>query len=287
MGLKEEEKINYYDRSEISHSDLKLLEESSLRFWLSKNNRYLSNTDTSATAFGTALHKYILENDKFNDFYFIIDENQKPFPDKDYRNSENKKWKDQLLADNVGKKPLTPEEFKLIEILNKKANECFQIILNDKEIAGEYSEYEVVVDNEKALIDKIYDVESNGIEEVILIDIKSIADISKCYNAYKYRKYYRQLSYYRILLDKYYRTKNFIDVPIKCYVIFLETDNAYESRIVPLSEVDFNSAKQEIKELLEKANYILSLSEFEVSSNNIFQNFIVSTLEQIQEDDLF
>lgn len=59
-------------------------------------------TQTPAMLFGSYLHTLVLEPEKVSKRYIILDKKNAPFPDKDYRNPENKAWKERLENSTSG-----------------------------------------------------------------------------------------------------------------------------------------------------------------------------------------
>lgn len=77
-------------------------------------------TSTPAMVFGIAFHTYVLENHKFEKEIAVLDETKKPVPDKDYRTTANREWKEQWFKDNGDKEIITMEEFERIKRMNDK-----------------------------------------------------------------------------------------------------------------------------------------------------------------------
>lgn len=81
---------------------------------------------TSAMKMGTAIHKRLLEADDFKNEYAVLRKEDLPNPDKDFRNAENKAYKESL--DKSGKVILTEEEWGLVDILAEQS-------FSDQEVA--------------------------------------------------------------------------------------------------------------------------------------------------------
>lgn len=54
--------------------------------------------DTEATLTGSAFHYLVFEPGNIQKYMMVINEHERPEPSKDYRNPDNKKWKDGLFA---------------------------------------------------------------------------------------------------------------------------------------------------------------------------------------------
>lgn len=107
-------KIDFTQRA-VSSSALKEAKKSTRDFlW------YYNKPKTSAShfSFGHATELYLIDRLEFERKVAVMDEAKRPFPDKDYRNTANKEWKENFYAENDGKYIISAtgeESFELIE----------------------------------------------------------------------------------------------------------------------------------------------------------------------------
>ena len=117
----------YHSHGFTSASQLKKIASTSLAHF--KFERENPKEPTQALIFGSAYHTLILEPEKFKEEYFTLDRDAMPKPESDFRNSENKAWKERELAKNEGKIFLSNEDwitlFGMKEALEKYPNFMF------------------------------------------------------------------------------------------------------------------------------------------------------------------
>jgi exodeoxyribonuclease VIII len=129
------ENDNYYyaDTTHVSCSMLKHLLKSPIHL-----RNYLENPppSTPAMTFGSAFHCLILEPEKFNENFFILDTNERPEKDKTMASKANKQWKAITYSKAKAKNQsvITLDELDLIdsmteslvnhEEVNKYLSEC-------------------------------------------------------------------------------------------------------------------------------------------------------------------
>lgn len=101
--------VVYHAHGFTSASQLKKIASTSLAHF--KFERENPKEQTPALIFGSAYHTLILEPEKFADEYFTLDRDAMPKPESDFRNSENKAWKEKTIAENEGKIFLSNEDF--------------------------------------------------------------------------------------------------------------------------------------------------------------------------------
>lgn len=99
----------YHSHKFTSASQLKKIASTSLAHF--KFERENPKEPTAALIFGNAYHTLILEPERFKEEYFTLDRDAMPKPDSDFRNAENKAWKERELAKNAGKTFLSNEDF--------------------------------------------------------------------------------------------------------------------------------------------------------------------------------
>jgi len=101
--------VVYHSHGFTSASQLKKIASTSLAHF--KFERENPKEQTPALIFGSAYHTLILEPEKFSDEYFTLGRDAMPYPDKDFRDSDNKAWKEKTIAANEGKIFLSNEDF--------------------------------------------------------------------------------------------------------------------------------------------------------------------------------
>lgn len=130
--------------------------------------------ETSAMRVGSAFHCAVLEPEKFEHTYSVLLKSMLPVPDSDFRNSENKKFKDAFYknAETEGKTILTEEEY----------NECilYKTLCNSNQITKRY----ISVCNK---MESYQQFEYNGLKfhgyidafgQGTIIDLKKVQDAS-------------------------------------------------------------------------------------------------------------
>lgn len=110
---------NYFEIKAISNSDLKHFKRSPEHY---KQYKKDGSADTEATIFGSAFHSYILEPHKFESEFVIMDESNRPVPEKDYRTTANKEWKESfyLNASSKNLKVLSVDDFERLKLMKDK-----------------------------------------------------------------------------------------------------------------------------------------------------------------------
>lgn len=101
--------VVYHAHGFTSASQLKKIASTSLAHF--KFERENPKEPTAALIFGSAYHTLILEPERFKEEYFTLDRDAMPKPDSDFRNAENKAWKERELARNEGKIFLSNEDW--------------------------------------------------------------------------------------------------------------------------------------------------------------------------------
>jgi hypothetical protein len=99
----------YHSSNGVSRSALMLFKKSPLHYadkYIHGNNK----KDTKAISVGKAVHKYILEPNKFNDEYYVADK-------VDRRTTEGRKRYNEMLCESNNKELILADDFNLIESL--------------------------------------------------------------------------------------------------------------------------------------------------------------------------
>ena len=112
-----DDKVYYADKTHVTCSMLKYLLKSPAHLQM-----YLDNPpkSTPAMTFGSAFHCMVLENDKFNDRFYILDTNLRPDKDKGMTSKLNKAWKAEEIkfAKDNDKEMVTYEDLEKIEAMS-------------------------------------------------------------------------------------------------------------------------------------------------------------------------
>lgn len=113
--MNREDLIQKLQKNEIvlSFSSLKEFSKSPLHFVKYKTEE---KEQTQAMKIGKAFHSAILEPDKFNAEYSVLLQESLPFPDKDFRNSENKKAKESIINECEQSGKIVLQESEYIEL---------------------------------------------------------------------------------------------------------------------------------------------------------------------------
>lgn len=127
-------------RDFISPSDIKGCETPKQYLYKRNNPR---NGDTTPTLIGSYFHATILEPDKIESEFAIWKNNMKPFPDKNYQNTQNKTERDSFIARETlnGKKVLTEDMFETVNGMYNsiEKSDVFLKIFNRDNCICEYS----------------------------------------------------------------------------------------------------------------------------------------------------
>lgn len=217
---------NYFDRPELSHSDLMLINKS-IEHYLCKGN--FESTD--AMDVGSAFHCYILESHKFNDLYVIKPEGMK------FTTKDGKEWQ----ANNLDKVIISYEDFKWFELMQRKITDHpLNYLLQGENIEVEkelYFEYEGVQCRSK--LDYInHDLK-------ICFDFKTISDCSKAESECKFR-YCSQAYFYQVAL---YQNFNSI---YRCIDIFTEKSYPHGIKFCEFGAETLNAGANKIHKAIDK-----------------------------------
>lgn len=162
------EKINRNEMT-LSFSSLKEFAKSPLHFIKYKTEE---KEQTQAMKIGKAFHVAILEPDKFNTEYSVLLTDMLPFPDKDFRNTENKKAKEQFILESANKTILTEAEYSDIK------QYCNIINLNQisKSLLSKVTKTEVKIEYTFNGLNFIGYIDGTG--SGLIVDLKKCADAS-------------------------------------------------------------------------------------------------------------
>ncbi len=190
-----------------------------------------------AFVIGTAVHMKIMEPEKFGDEYCYIRSSELPFPDKDFRNKDNKDFRATFLMGNEGKVVLSENQWIEVDVMTKNAmdNKMVQGLF-EKDFTVEQSHYfdvgtlNGVEYNMKGKMrtDYLHD------ELPIFVDIKTTVDASpkgflRMYNNFKYQL---QMAWYFDMLNKHFKEVE------EAYILAVENKYPYMAQIYRISEDD-------------------------------------------------
>ena len=173
-------------------------------------------TPTAAMNFGTAAHTKILEPELFDTEYSLFDF--------DLRTKQGKMQKE--LFDEMGLKPLKPAELAALEAMNESVRRTPDVakMLDEGEVEQCYL---FTFENEhesKAQID-LYHPDS-----FTLVDLKTIADISKAERQFWSMRYDLQMAWYREALIANGKPVDSVKI------LFVETQAPYQAALFDVSE---------------------------------------------------
>lgn len=248
--------MNYYKVDALSNSAIKYLKQSALHYknWLNEPQK-----DTPALIFGRALHCYVLEPHKFNDYFFMEKERPEGADGRAKKGTKEKQLYDNWVASNVNENnlPTISNETmmtiaKMTNIINAKLAEIgyenFDNLEFEKELYFNYKGVDC-----KAKLD-IFDAKSN-----IIFDIKTIESCSdnSILRAVINNEYYRQAEWYKLACKETVKLEKKPDFKF----IFIEKKAPYDCRIVTLNE-DFERAGiVEYNTLIERFKYMNNWSD--------------------------
>ena len=232
-------KSNPYNRA--SHSALKVFERSPIHYKYHRDN---PPATTPALIFGNMLHCFILQPEEFSKRYFLLDDSERPLPQKNYQTKVNQEWKKEQLELNADKIVVFKEDMEKIEEI-KEAIENDPIAWPLIQSSGNSFEQTITW--------KENDIPCKGI-----IDIKNdlfLADLKSCIDAdpetfvrdiIKY-KYYRQGAMY-LAGEKFGHFDYNEKKPF--FFIAIEKTKPYGVSVIKLSEEFINEGLVSYKSLL-------------------------------------
>jgi len=129
--------MDYFAHPAISNSKLGWYKQSPAHF---KYFQEHGTEDKAAYLIGSASHTILFEPKLFEYSYHVLDESERPEPDKDYRSPKNKQWKEEQYEAYSHKSIITTKEYDTIMFMmeviqkNDQAKEILQGCEFEKEV---------------------------------------------------------------------------------------------------------------------------------------------------------
>lgn len=236
--------MSYFENKNISNSDLSLLRYSPALFNAKQVGHY-TNTESDSMKIGSAVHCRLLEPEKFDELYCIIEGKF------DRRTTGGKIAWSNALDGCIGKAILNTEEYQTIlscETSVKKYIKDFNISalipgsMRELEVYWEYGNVKC-----KSKIDELMpDI------PVIINDVKTTSkSVDKFDESFDYFGYHRQMAFYKLSVEWYFKNVLFKDVPrITVQMIVVETQYPFSTRVFEVTESMLIKGFDEIQELL-------------------------------------
>lgn len=214
----------YHSQKEyVSASELKLFMDCPENYF-AKVTSNEQEEETEALIFGSALHCYILEREKFDKEFFVLDTDKRPVPQSTFAKKENSEWLTKIKHENAGKTIISKEQLDKIKKITQNANRDKYINLLLSNGISESSYYGVHEKTDVKIRGRVDRVPNFGAS---VVDLKSCNDSSiKAFtNQIISYKYFIQVPQYLYLTGK----SEFV-------FIALEKDNNYIPQAYRLDE---------------------------------------------------
>ncbi len=125
MDLIKNPDIDYFKHPALSNSKLGWYKQSPKHY---KYFQEHGKEDRPAYLIGSATHTVLFEPELFKGIYHVVDESQRPFPDKDFRKAENKIWLSDITEAYSHKKIITLEEYDMIMFMMEELQDNNQAV---------------------------------------------------------------------------------------------------------------------------------------------------------------
>lgn len=124
--ITEDNEIYHSPNGYISSTTLKEYRRSPLH---ARHAMLVKREPTPAIIFGSAYHTLILEPELFDKEYYVLDLDSRPDVDMNMNSKNNKRWREDILARNVGRQMITKEQHDIMlemkEVLMANRNAVF------------------------------------------------------------------------------------------------------------------------------------------------------------------
>lgn len=227
---------DYHSSYGVSRSGLMLFKRSPLHY----ADRYIKGNqkkDTKSIYLGRAVHKYILEPDKFSDEYFVSEK-------VDGRTIEGKKRKQEILLEARSKEIIQQDDFDLIEAIGNAIlnHELASLFLKDAQVEKSIFWRDCTTN---VMVKCRPDILINN----IVADIKTTEDASEHSFKRDFFKYGYDIQAAMIRDGIYHISNRQIETFIS---IAVEKYSPYAVAIYPIDIEVIDHAHQEYKELLKR-----------------------------------
>ena len=241
---------DYHASKAVSSTHLKTIASKSLAHYIHNLNNPITQTD--ALAFGAAYHKIILEPETFEKEFFVIDDRQRPEPDKDYRTAKNRAWKQEQIAVNAGKTMISSWDYNVL----KKMQEVIFNNLFTNDLIKSCTEIESSIFSEINGVE--VRVRPDGFNDKIIIDLKSTDDCSPDGFARSSASYF-----YHLQAAFYSDVVQHIDDKPRQFVIIAQEKTApYVAQIYVIPDYVIAQGRHEYEAALEKLKNAYETGEF-------------------------
>lgn len=253
--MEEEKKKKAWSYPSVTHKE-RPLSSSSLGEFAKSPEHYLKylvqpRTQTPAMLLGSVCHLLVLEPDKFDDNYFVIDIEQRPEQAKGMTSNINKKWKQKLIEENEGKDLLTEDvlaQAKLIVERLKQREKAWQMIkyCQEREVKRDWKYAGINCTGR-------IDLES----DIYIADLKFVANADP-------EEWIRKMFYYNypmqggMYVDAAAGGKYDYKNPKDFYFILIETEEPFGVSIVKLNKEIIDYGVRTYRELVRKYKWCLA-----------------------------
>ncbi len=241
---------DYHASKAVSSTQLKTIASKSLAHYVYNLNNPTQQTE--ALAFGSAYHKIVLEPDTFEKEFFVIDESKRPEPDKDFRNSKNKEWKQQQMVANAGKTLITSWDYTRLRSMQ-------EVLLNNPftaDLIKSCDEIESSIFSEMNGMD--VRVRPDAFNQRLILDLKSTEDCSP--DGFSRTS---ASMFYHLQAAFYTDVTAHIDGIKRQFVIIAQEKTApYVAQIYIVPEHVISQGRHEYKAALEKLKIACETGEF-------------------------
>lgn len=238
-------KENYFNRTEVSNSDMKMLKKSFMHYLHEKIISAEDRLETPAMLFGTAMHCLILEPQKFKKQFVFA-------PKCDKRTKIGKEIFNKFQAENEGKTMLKEEFFEALTDMRDA--------IRYHPTANDVLSLDGNVEVEKELTFEFQGVPCRMKADLInhdkhcIVDLKTIAaadSLDRVGRQILSYEYYRQAAFYSLGAEINYKA------PYNFIFVFIETAEPYGIRVVEIDEDYILYGIVEIERILD--NYRLHI----------------------------
>lgn len=244
---------NYYNIDRVSRSQLCYLKNGNYKYYCKYIAKTLNNEDTQSMKFGRAFHKFVLENNKFNDCYFVGD-------------GRSSDAKESVIN---GLEVISKKDFDIIESMSIALlqNETSRDLLfkSEKEVTFLY-DYKGM--EFKSLLDGVIE------DQNVIFDLKTVSTL-KSYDRQMLKfDQTEQVFLYSLAYAKHFkREPRFLHIAI-------EKTSPFEVKAFDVTDF-INIGKDSVNDLIEQYNIVNNMSEDEIIAQ---QSQIETILSPFAED---